>query len=157
MKIRKATKNDFKNITRLANKLKVKGDDEGWFLSEALNNMIPVEIKVNSTLVAVKDNKIVGFLNYFSEEGVIEIAWLGVDPKLHGKGIGKKLVQKIESTAKKLNVKYIIVDTVPKKQANKPYKKTIEFYERMGFKNYKIEKKAYKNCDKAIMRKIVLY
>ena len=155
MRLVESKKDDYKKILNLASKLKVKSKNIGWFTKEAVNFSIPLDVKFNKNVLAYEGGKLVGFLNYFSEEGILNIGWLGVDPTYHGKGVGSQLVEKLVKLAKKNKIKYIHVDTVPKNQANAPYRKTISFYEKVGFKVHKIEKGAYENCDKAIMRKRV--
>ena len=72
------------------------------------NNFIP-----ELSLVAIKDNKIVGYILFtkikIGEYEELALAPLGVLPKYQNQGIGKKLIEKGHQIAKKLGYHYSIV------------------------------------------------
>ena len=62
------------------------------------------------------------------------IGWLGVDYKLRGEGIGKLLLEKVESKLIKFGYKDLRVETVGEcSPVYKPYAETLKFYKSMGF------------------------
>lgn len=90
-------------------------------------------------LVAVYEDDIVGYIeahDYESlyQDSLVDIMALMVSKDCQGKGIGKKLVNEIELWAKENN--YIglrLVTRIDREQAH-------GFYERLGFKEMKIQK-----------------
>jgi len=144
MKIRKATKQDYSESFDIVKELRE------WFNNDARKN-IPIDFKVNKSIVAVEKNKVIGFLNYFSKEGTVIINWLGVKKKYRGKGIGTYLLGWIEKEAKKLNSKYIQVETLSEKYRYKPYQQTRNFYYKNGFKKIRELKSVRKGWDDQIL------
>jgi predicted N-acetyltransferase YhbS len=62
-----------------------------------------------------------------------EIYWMGVDPTLHRKGIGKVLVEAAAAGTKASGVKWFFVATLHPKDTYEPYRRTRSFYEAQGF------------------------
>lgn len=129
MKIKKATEKDFQGMMQIAKKLHPK-----WFDNIAINQYMPLDLRVNKGFVAEEKDRIVGFLTYASRKGRVDISWIGVNPKFQGKDIGSKLVETLEKTLKRFGVKELQVETVARSTKYKPYKKTREFYKKLGFK-----------------------
>src|SRR3989344_570399 len=75
--------------------------------------------------VAEKKNKIMGYISLSGNE----IKKLFVLPKFHKKGIGRKLLNKIEDVAKKKNMKKLVL-------YSNYY--TEDFYKKCGFKRIKV-------------------
>jgi ribosomal-protein-alanine N-acetyltransferase len=72
-----------------------------------------------------------GGINYFPEEKFARISWDMIDPKSHGKGIGKKITQfRIHHLSGNPKVELIIVRTT---------QLAYLFYEKMGFELEKIQ------------------
>ena len=62
------------------------------------------------------------------------IGWLGVDYRLRGEGIGKLLLEKVESELMKFGYKDLRVETVGEcSPVYEPYAETLKFYKTMGF------------------------
>ena len=62
------------------------------------------------------------------------IGWLGVDNKLRGEGIGKLLLEKVESELLKFGYKDLRIKTVGEcTPVYKPYAETLKFYKSLGF------------------------
>ena len=104
-----------------------------WFTEDALEN-IPRDIQFARCFVAEKIGEIVGFVSVHSHDGKPMIGWLGVDYKLRGEGIGKLLLEKVESELIKFGYKDLRVESVGEcSPVYKPYAETLKFYESKGF------------------------
>lgn len=131
--VRKFKTSDLAAIERISKALHPE-----WFTEEALQN-IPRDIQFARCFVIEKNGKTVGFISVHSHDGNPMIGWLGVAPKLRGEGIGKLLVEKVESELLKFGYKHIRVETVGEcTPVYEPYAETLKFYESMGFE---VEKK----------------
>ena len=62
-----------------------------------------------------------------------EIYWMGVDPKFHGRGIGRALVTAASEAAYKFGAKFLFVATLHPDDPYEPYQRTMRFYESLGF------------------------
>jgi len=143
MKIRKSTEKDFKGMMRVAKKLHPK-----WFNNFAINKSMPLDLKIHKCFVVEEKSKILGFATYTSNEGETKISWIGVDPKFHRKGIGTRLLKRLEKELKKSGIKELRVETVAKSIKYKPYEITRTFYEKIGFKVEKVRKTKDKDTGK---------
>lgn len=115
-----------------------------WFTEEALEN-IPRDIQFAQCFVIGINRKLVGFISVHSYEGKPMIGWLGVDPRLRGKGIGKQLLEKVENELLKFGYKDLKVETVGEcSPVYKPYAETLKFYLSQGFE---IEKRGRLRSD----------
>lgn len=115
-----------------------------WFTEAALEN-IPRDIQFARCFVIETNKKIVGFVSIHSYDGKPMIGWLGVDPRLRGKGIGKQLLDKAESELLKFGYKDLRVETVGECiPVYEPYAETLKFYLSQGFE---IEKKGRLRID----------
>lgn len=139
-------------MLRIAEKLKVKDENTGWFMDEAIKKMMPLDIQIQKGYSAVEENKVIGFITYLSEYGKPKIGWMGVDPEHHREGIGKTLLEKVEEDIKKMGGTEIYVET-PKKEEGlgTDYESTYNFYESMGFELHKILED--EPCDMALLKK----
>jgi GNAT superfamily N-acetyltransferase len=127
--VRKFKTSDLDSIKRISAEL-----NPEWFTDEALEN-IPRDIQFARCYVAEMNDKLVGFVSVHSYDGKPMIGWLCVDYRLRGKGIGKILLEKVESELIKFGYKDLRVETVGEcSPVYKPYKETLVFYETLGFK-----------------------
>ncbi len=133
MKIRKATKKDFKQISQIVEKEFNRIFREKWTDSTSLN-FVKYFDKIATIYVAEEDKKVVGFvigrIEAIGEGFAMVIEGLGVDSKYQKRGIGKKLIKKIEDYAKSKDV-YLIYLTTRKKIP------AVKFYEKLKFKKSK--------------------
>ncbi len=121
-------------IIELSKKLRVKEDGSGWFLDEATNETIPVDIKIQRGYVALEEDDVVGFITYFSEYGEPKIGWMGVHPEHHREGIGEDLLKEVEEDVKEAGADELYVETPTKEEGlDSDYERTYLFYESMGF------------------------
>lgn len=128
IKIRKIEEGDYSSIIKIGESL-----HPDWFDKHAIKRAIPLDIKIHLGLLAEIEDQIVGFITYSSEDGEINITWLGVLPKLHRKGIGTALLKEVEKITRNLNVDKISIETLSEKEEFKPYEQTRAFYKKHGY------------------------
>lgn len=139
-------------MIELSRKLRVLEDGSGWFLGEAIDKTIPVDIQTQRGYVAVDDGDIIGFITYLSEQGDVKIGWMGVDPKRHREGIGKALLERVMDEVKSAGASALYVETPTEEEGiGTDYEGTYRFYRTMGFEVY--ETFEGQSCDMARLRK----
>ena len=145
MKIRKAAEKNYFEMMKIARKLHPK-----WFDRVAIKISIPLDLKLHRGFVAEENNKVIGFVTYTSipDEGQVKLSWIGVDPKFQGKGIGTKLIKKLENELVGIGVKQLWVGTVAESTVYEPYEKTRAFYKKVGFRVTKVKKIKSKDTGK---------
>jgi N-acetylglutamate synthase-like GNAT family acetyltransferase len=62
-----------------------------------------------------------------------EIAWMGVEPSNHRRGIGRALCDAAHEACRLSGAKYVFVATLHPDDTYEPYQRTRHFYEAMGF------------------------
>jgi len=153
MLIRKFKKSDLNHIKNISKLLYPK-----WFDNNALKH-IPIDSQVNNCFVAEVANKILGFITFSSQDGEARINWFGISPNEHRKGIGSKLLEKVETFVKKIGINKIIVETVVEQNpSDGSYDKTIKFYYNNGFrirKKYPQERFKEFTYSKGIIEKVI--
>ena len=128
MEVRNYQYTDLDEIKKIIKNLHPK-----WFDDNALNN-IPIDIHFQKTFVATDNGNIVGFMCLRSQDGKPYIGWMGVNPVLHHKGIGKILMNKAEEEILKAGANMLRVETVVEQKPNdESYDNTVKFYETCGF------------------------
>lgn len=131
MIVRRKTEADREAILAIARSL------PEWFTPAALDH-IHVDDGFQDGLVAVDDaGQVVGFLLFFVYEGMGNIAWIGVQPELQRKGIGRALLERFEQDMKAAGVKELQVYTLGDSVDYEPYARTRAFYAAVGFSNYR--------------------
>lgn len=136
---------DLKGIIKLNRELFVhenknydKTTDIDWSFSEAHKKYYTKSIQKNFAVVALVDNKVVGYLvgtiikaeSYRNVGKIAELDDMFVSEKFRSEGIGAKLVAEFKKWAKSKKVKRIKVFTSTRNN------KAIEFYRRNGFDDY---------------------
>jgi ribosomal protein S18 acetylase RimI-like enzyme len=76
-------------------------------------------------------------------EGTYDLYWIAVDPNIHGKGIGRKLVEFMEVDVKKLGGTLILIETSGKQE----YEGERMFYIKVGYDVQTVIKDFYKKGD----------
>lgn len=126
MKIRKATKKDFKQLAQIA-KDEYKRTFKEKYTDQSALRLITHFSKIAMSYVAEIDKKAVGFIIGRLEPR--ETSWamvveeLAVDKKYQQKGIGKALILKIEQYARSKKAHLIYLTTSKKAPAAKFYSK----------------------------------
>ncbi len=132
MKIRKAKKEDFKEIAEILMKESSrKPYSEKYTIKTALKEVN--KLSKNEIYVAVSEKEILGFIASSittdnKQKAYIDELWL--KSTFQGKGVGKTLVKFIEDKLKKKGVN--IIRLVAKKNA-----KAFGFYKKIKYKEYK--------------------
>lgn len=135
--------------------LVIASDLKEWFTPEGLKN-IELDFKMNSVLVAKENSEVVGFLCYTTYCGKMILLWMGVKRSYQRKGVGAKLLTKLEEISKKLNMYSIEVETLPDEDSYEPYKLTRNFYYKNGFKRVLYKKARVEGWDDQIVLEKVL-
>jgi N-acetylglutamate synthase-like GNAT family acetyltransferase len=144
MQFRKATKKDKEQAMNIAKDLKE------WFTERGIKDM-KTDFKLNNVVVAFDKKEIYGFICYTSYSGKMQLIWMGVKRDVHRKGVGQKLLKWLEKEAKKYDLYSIEVETLPDEYNYEPYKKTLAFYYKMGFKRIAYKKARIKGWDDQIL------
>ena len=103
-----------------------------FFNKEGLKS-IKRDTKKHVLFGAYVDNQMVGFVTYKElNSEAVEISWTAVAPGYQGKGVGSKLILESLQQLNK-NYKACEVKTLSETDPDAGYKKTREFYKRLGF------------------------
>jgi ribosomal protein S18 acetylase RimI-like enzyme len=128
MEIRAYQDGDLGDINRI-----IAGLHPKWFDDGALNH-IPFDIHFQKTLIAVDEDRVVGFISIYSEDGNPFIGWLGVDVANHRRGIGTFLVEQAIHEVVQLGGSSLRVETVVEQDPpDGSYDLTRKFYDARGF------------------------
>ncbi|MBU1136114.1 MAG: GNAT family N-acetyltransferase [Nanoarchaeota archaeon] len=132
MEIRKFKKEDARKVSNLIRKCFREVNSKDYpkkVIDFMCSHFSPKKIIVNSAkrqiFVAVEKDKIIGTVSI--HDNIILTVF--VNPKIHGKGIGKKLMTKVESEAKKNGFKSV---KLPSSIT------AIDFYKKLGYKKVKV-------------------
>lgn len=80
------------------------------------------------------DDKPIGFVMYFSNQGTAEIGWMGIVPEFQNKGFGTQLLNHLKSELIECKCSSLIVKTLDESVDYKPYEQIRAFYLKNGFK-----------------------
>ncbi len=134
MNIRKATKKDFKGIGKIIKEEFSKPPYKEKWTYDELDKTLKGYFKIGYAYVAIIDKEIVGAIiireEFYVGGRYIIIEELVVSSKFQGKGIGKKLVEKVESITKIKKIHTIYLSAHRKSKAFK-------FYNKLGYKESK--------------------
>ncbi|MEZ6191151.1 MAG: GNAT family N-acetyltransferase [Phycisphaerales bacterium] len=118
-----------------AEALAITSDLREWFTPTGLANLAK-DLKFQVGVAAMRGERLVGFLCYYSEQGVGHIGWLAVNPGLHRQGIGRALVQHVIERLQHAGISEVRVETLGDAVAYEPYARTRAFYRALGFVDY---------------------
>lgn len=134
IKLREATKKDWVGMHKIMNSEFQKHFNEGWTLSGAKKTFEYFKSIKSKIIVSVIEEEIAGFIifrtEYYNDRKSIMIEELVVNSKYQRKGVGRKLVEKVELFAKRNEVKRILLTTGKNTIAFK-------FYKKLGFTDSK--------------------
>ncbi|NOZ30451.1 MAG: GNAT family N-acetyltransferase [Crenarchaeota archaeon] len=128
--VRMKKKTDIKDIINIIKSL------PEWFTPNAVNEIALDGERLEGCVVEI-DGAVRGFVLVDERECCIEIAWLAVDKEYHGRGLGTRLVHEVERHACRRGKGVVTVKTYGGSDYE-PYRKTMEFYRKNGFKLYEV-------------------
>lgn len=107
-----------------------------WFNDDGIRQ-IREQVPHQSGAVAEVDGAVVGFVTWtVHSTGLGEIAWIGVSPDHHRKGIGRDLLAIAEDRLGRAGVVDVCVVTLGESEDYEPYEWTRRFYRSAGFQDY---------------------
>ncbi len=106
-----------------------------WFLESALKE-IRRDLKAKGGYVSLRNGDVVGFIVVDERPCCLEISWMAVDRRMHGKGVGTELLKAVEELACEKG-KLVTVKTYGGEDYE-PYNLTRRFYESRGFRLYEV-------------------
>ncbi|MFA7707585.1 MAG: GNAT family N-acetyltransferase [Candidatus Pacearchaeota archaeon] len=140
IKIRKYKEEDNKQVKRLVTEVIMELYHQKPKHIQDLNN-----IKKNyiSYIVAENNKKIIGIVSLQKKDNkTAKLRRLYINKKFRRKGLGQKLLKEIESIAKKLKFKYIVLNTKHKNEI------ALNLYQKNNYKDYKkIKSRVYLKKD----------
>jgi len=120
--------------------LKVLRDLPEWFgIEEALLNYVE-HVKTCYYAAYEVDGNYVGFVALEENPVSYDMHVLGILKSHHKKGFGRLLVAHAEAYAKAQGKKYMTVKTLSADSPDLNYKRTREFYEKMGYEHLEVFK-----------------
>lgn len=145
--IRKLVKEDRDVLKKILTDTNHFNDDEINVAMELIDIYLKDDYQKDYIIYVYEDSgKTAGYICYGRRpltNGTYDLYWIAVDPNIHGKGIGSKLIEHMESDVKKLNGYLILIETSGKAQ----YEGERRFYEKNGYDVQTIIKDFYRNGD----------
>lgn len=106
-----------------------------WFGIEESTRQYIQYTDDHPTFVAYEGEQAAGFLALLEHSAYsAEIYVMAVRPELHGKGIGRALVEAAEAWLRERRFEYLQVKTLADSDPDEGYKATRAFYRRLGFR-----------------------
>ena len=147
IKIRSGNASDLGHIMNISRSL---GD---WFNEDGIK-YIEQDFTFEKTIIAEVDSKPIGFLSYFTYEGIGYLGWMGVYENYHGSGAGKSLFDEFEKIMKAKEINTLQVKTLGESVTYPPYDRTRSFYRKVGFTKHRSEFTENPGCpEELILRK----
>jgi len=107
-----------------------------WFNDLGIEQMT-VDLHHQRGAVAEVDGDVVGFVTWFSRDGLGEIGWIAVGSGHHRYGSGTRLLEFAEDSLRSSGVTLVQVDTLGESVDYEPYERTRSFYRGTGFRDFK--------------------
>lgn len=127
------------------------------FFTQKAVEFISADFHSQKGFVYRLNDKVVGFIMYFSNQGIAEIGWMGVKPEFQGKKIGTELLMYLKSELIKNKCSSLIVKTLDESVDYKPYEQTRAFYMKNGFiKSHVIQHPENPECEAELILKMDL-
>ena len=106
-----------------------------WFgIEESIRNYA-MEINSLPTFLAIEEDRTLGFITLEQHTPYsAEVYVMGVLPEFHRKGIGRALMERVETYAKRNDVEYLQVKTLGPSNPDENFAKTRAFYMATGFR-----------------------
>lgn len=121
-----------------------------WFDETARTRSVPVDVRSQIGFVAVREQRVVGFVTLYVAEGRMHIGWLAVDKPYQRQGIGSLLLNAAEAKSRELRIDELATYTLGESVAYQPYELTRRFYRKHGFRVYKRSRTDNPGCPEEI-------
>ena len=149
IKIREGNTSDLGDIMSISKSL------ADWFNEDGIK-FIEQDFEFEKTILAEVDSKPIGFLSFFTYEGVGYLGWIGVYEDYHGSGAGKLLFDEFEKIMKKNDINTLQVKSLGESVLYPPYDRTRAFYKKVGFSKHRSEFTENPGCpEELILRKMI--
>ena len=116
-----------------------------WFTDNGIREMT-VDLASHHGAVAEDDERVIGFVTWYTYLGVGNIGWTGVLADFHRQGIGRRLLARAEAALRTYGAQEVRVQTLGDAVEYEPYARTRAFYRAMGFTDFKREETGNPEC-----------
>ncbi len=147
--IRKLVKDDKEQIQRILEDTHHFNEDEIKVAIELIDVYLNDEKQTDYIIYVVESDdtkKAAGYICYGKRpltDWTYDLYWIAVDPNIHGKGLGSKLVKHMEEDLLKCGGKIILIETSGKPE----YENERKFYTKNGYEVQTIIKDFYRSGD----------
>jgi ribosomal protein S18 acetylase RimI-like enzyme len=120
---------------------------------ELIDSYLKDEAQVDYIIYVYTDDitdKVAGYICYGKRpltESTFDLYWIAVDPHIHGKGIGSKLIVFMEEDLKERNGSLVLIET----SGQAAYENERRFYEKNCYKLQTVIKDFYKTGDDLVI------
>ena len=124
-----------------------------WFNEDGIK-YIEQDLEFQKLIIAEFDSEPIGFLSFFTYEGVGYLGWIGVYQQHHGIGAGEMLFFEFERLMKRCKINVLQVKTLGESVEYPPYDRSRNFYRKVGFRKHRSEITDNPECpEELILRK----
>ncbi len=110
-----------------------------WFNAEGLEAM-ERDLSRDRGLVLEEEGRLLGFALWRPVgEGTVDLAWMGVDPARHRRGLGTLLLVAVLEDVRRAGHGAVEVSTVADSCDYEPYERTRRFYRARGFSDHRVD------------------
>ena len=141
MIIRKASLNDFEAVMNLENSCFKAPYHEAQMRYEFNENPI------NTILVAIVDDKVVGFINFMTTFNSATITQIAIDENYRKQGFATKLLNEMENTFPKSGEDVVEFVTLEVRESNEA---AINLYKKNGYEHVVVKKNYYPDGEDAV-------
>lgn len=147
--IRKLAKNDREEISRILTDTGHFNEDEIKVAMELVDVYLNDEMQTDYIFYVTENDETKGPSGYICygrrplTDWTYDLYWIAVDPKIHGKGLGSRLVKHMEEDLKAAGGKIILIETSGKPE----YENERRFYTKNGYEVQTIIKDFYRSGD----------
>jgi ribosomal protein S18 acetylase RimI-like enzyme len=145
--IRKLIKSDKEQIRSILSDTKHFNDDEIKVAIELIDVYLNDEKQQDYIIYTYEnESRAAGYICYGKRpltDWTYDLYWIAVDPNIHGKGLGSKLVKFMEEDLKSAGGKLILIETSGKAE----YENERKFYTKNGYEVQTIIKDFYRRGD----------
>ena len=126
---------------------------DDWFNEDGIR-YIEQDLAFQKLIIIEFDSEPIGFLSFYTYEGIGYLGWIGVYERYHGTGAGEMLFNEFERIMKNFGINVFQVKTLGESVEYPPYDRSRNFYRKVGFKNHRSEFTDNPECpEELILRK----